>query len=275
MGALIAGVVIAAVAGTAAIIGAAQNDETARRNAAQDESYIEDMYEINKEKADEEYAAAKEQAERNAEEAERQADLLDESLTVAEGGLANDFNAAIDDLYLSQQADTYSWNAAAMQSGSNEGAAYSQLASSGVRAGSSLSDAIEMEAAVNENQLQFAQDSKRQSDTNNLNSVLNNLAQNRFSIQQQRISADYARNDANYLRNSYLEGGHNYNLYQNQLKQLETTTDYNATKAKYEYEQHSGWNAFWNGVVAFGTGSAKGFQTGYNTYSNISGGLKA
>ncbi len=263
-GSLIVGIIVAAVAGTAAAIGSAIDDKRAREQAARQKQFIEDQYRLNKEEADEKFKAAKEQAERNAKQAELQADLTDKSLDVSEQGLSNDFNTAIDQLYLGQQADTLNWNAQAMQAGSAEGASYAGIAGSGVRAGSSLSDAVLMESATNAEQLQFSQDAKRRSDNNNLASVLNNIAGNRWNIQQNRIGADTMRSDASYLRNSYLEGGHNWNLYQNQLQGLETTKNYQTDLLNKEYEQHSGWNSFWNNMIALHTGAAKGFQTGYN-----------
>lgn len=265
---IVAGLIGAGIMAASGLLGSLTNDARAREQAAAQKKYIEEMYKINKARAEEEFAAAKEQANRNAAQVELQADLTDKSLNVSEQGLSNDFNATIDNMYLSQEADAYNWNNAAMQQGKSEGAAYTQLAASGVRSGSSLSDAVEMESAVNENQLQFAQDSKRRSDNNNLASVLSNLTSNRYNIQQARIGADIQREDAAYLRNSYLEGGHNYNLYQNQLEALKTTTDYNATQADYQYEQHSGWNSVWNGVIATTGGAAQGFQTGTNLYQN-------
>lgn len=261
---LMVGIAVAAVAAGAGLFGSLMDDARAREQSAAQKKYIEEMYKINKARADEEFAAAKDKAEREAMQTERQADLTDKSLNVTEQGLSNDFNAAIDQMYLGQQADTISWNAQAMQAGSSEGASYAGLAGSGVRAGSSLSDAVLMESATNAAQLQFSQDAKRKSDNNNLASVLNNLAGNRWNIQQNRIGADIMRDDAAYLRNSFAEGGHNWNLYQNSLKALETTTDYNAAQADYEYKQHAGWNAFANSMIAFHTMGAKGFQTGYN-----------
>lgn len=263
-GALIAGIVVAAVSATAGVIGSALDDKRARESAARNKAYIEQMYRINKERAKEEFEAAKEQAERNAARTEQQAELTDKSLDITEQGLSNDFNAAIDQLYLGQENDAMSWNAQSMQAESLEGASYANLAASGVRSGSSLSDAVQMESATNAAQLQFSQDAKRRSDDNNLASVLNNLAGNRWNIQQNRIGADIMREDAQYLRNSYLEGGHNWNLYQNQLKSLKTTTNYQATELDYEYDYHSGWNAFANSMIAFHTMGAKGFSTGYN-----------
>ncbi len=259
--------VMAGIGLVAGIAGAASESSRKKKEAEEYKKYVEEMYELNKAHADEEFAAAKETAERNAKEQELQANLTDKSLDITEKGLGNDFNAAIDQLYLGQEADAYSWNAQEMQTGSQEGAAYANLASSGVRAGSSLSDAVQMESATNAAQLQFSQDAKRRSDNNNLASVLNNLAGNRFNIQQNRIGADLARNNAAYLRNSFQEGGHNYNLYQNQLTALKTTTNYETTKANYTIQQNSGSNAFWNAAIGGLQGGVKGFQTGYNLFS--------
>ena len=266
--------IVAGIGLVAGIAGAVSESERKKKEAKEYEKYVEEMYELNKAHADEEFAAAKETAERNAKEQELQADLTDKSLDITEQGLANDFNATIDQMYLSQEADAYNWNAQAMQAGSSEGAAYANLASSGVRAGSSLSDAVQMDSAVNEAQLQFSQDAKRRSDDNSLASVLNSLASSRFGIQQTRIGADLARNNAAYLRNSFQEGGHNYNLYQNQLEQLKKTTDYDITKANYTIQQNSGANAFMNAAISGLQGGVKGFQTGYNlfsTYNNMKG----
>lgn len=273
MGALIAGIAVAAVAGAAALFGSIQDDKRAREQAAKQKEYNEQMYELNKARLDEDFQAAKEQALRNASKTEQQADLTDKSLDITEEGIANDINAAIDNLYLGQQADTMSWNAQSMQAGSAEGASYAALAGNGVRAGSSLSDAVLMESATNAAQLQFSQDVKRKSDNFNLASVLNGIAGNKFNIYQNRLGADIMREDAQYLRNSYLEGGHNYNLYQNQLAQLKTTNEYNGSQLDYQYEQHAGWNSFANNMIAFHSMSAKGFQTGYNvgnTFQNAS-----
>ena len=262
-----------------AVIGAfsaASKAVSARAQAEKEQEYIEKMYAINKEKAEEDFAAAKEQADRNATRAEQQADLTDQSLNVSEKSLSNDFNTAIDNLYLNQEADAYSWNNQIMQMGRSEGASYAGLAGTGVRAGSSLSDAVKLESAVNENQLQFSQDAKRRSDNNNLAGVLNNIAGNRFNIQQNRMAADVQREDAAYLRNSYLEGGHNYNLYQNQLAALKETSDYNMTRAQYTIDQNSGFNMMLNvGTSALTTGTSflafgnklKNFNTNFGAYN--------
>lgn len=262
---------IAAAAGalfgaSSGLVGALQSDRQAREQAAAEKENVLKMYALNLARAEEEFKKAKAEAERNAKQAELQADITDKTLDITEQGLSQDFNTTIDNLYMSQEADTMNWNLAAMQAGSSEGAAYSQLAGSGVRAGSSLSDAVLMESAVNENQLQFSQDQKRRSDDNNLGTVLNNLAGNKVNIQNNRIGADITRDNAAYLRNSYLEGGHNYNLYQNQKDLLQAQMQANVNKLDYEYGQHADANAFWNTLTSMLSLGAKGAQTGYSLY---------
>lgn len=271
MGSLIAGIISAAVGGIAGMASSLWGDKEARERIVKEKEKQEALYQLEKKKIEESYKQAKEQAERNAKQTELQADLTDQSLNITEQGLSNDVNAAIDNMYLSQESDAMNWNAQSMQAGSSEGASYANLASSGVRAGSSLSDAVLMESATNAAQLQFSQDAKRRSDDNNLASVLNNLAGNKWNIQQNRIGADIARDNAAYLRNSYLEGGSNYNLYQLQLEELRTSQTYNQEQLDYEYGQHSGWNSFWNSFIKLNTGGAQGFNTGYSigeTFTN-------
>ncbi|MBO7732247.1 MAG: hypothetical protein J6S67_06835 [Methanobrevibacter sp.] len=223
-------------------------------------------YLLQKDNAADKFAQAKEEAGRNAEKMNKQAELTDLSTNIAENTVSNDINTAIDNLYLNQASDAYSWNNAAMQIGSSEGASYAGLAGSGIRAGSSLSDAVMMESATNANQLQFSQEAKRRSDNNNLASVLNGIAGNKVNILGNRIGADQNRSDSLYLVNSFLEGGHEYNQYQNQLKQLKTDYDFNLGQIKNEKEKHTGDNARANRLAAFFTGATKGLSTSYNLY---------
>ena len=232
--------------------------------ADEDLEWLKTEYDLKVKQAKEQFGKAKDEAERNATKAEKEADITDLGADITETASSNDFNTAIDNLYLSQASDAWSWNNAAMQAGRESGAAYANLAASGVRTGGSMSDAILMESSLNSAQLQFSQDAKRRQDNNNLGSVLNQLAGNRYGIYQNRYSADATRDDAAYLRNSYLEGGRNYNLYQNQLDTLDF--DYRRTKKEIENVKtaNTGWNKFVNNMTAFFGGTAKGAQTGYN-----------
>lgn len=277
-GALIAGIVVAAAGATAGLWGALKDDKNAREDLQGKMNRNEEEYQRAKQKAELEYKQAKEEAERNAARLDRQAaqmdvqaDLTDKNLNQTEKTISDDFNAIIDQMYLSQEANTYNWNMQSMQAGKAEGASYAALGSTGVRAGSSLTDAVLMESATNASQLQFSQDSTRRNESNSLVSVLNNLAGNKLNIMQERIGADvtrenanYLRDDASYLRNSFANGGSNYNLYQNRLDTLKTNRDYNKQELDREWEKHSGWNSFANAFISFNTMGAKGFSTGYN-----------
>lgn len=232
----------------------------------------EKAYNANKKKAEDDFLQAQTEAERNAKKGEEEADLVDLGADITETAVGNDFNAAIDDLYLSQASDTWSWNNAAMQAGSSAGASYAALAGSGVRAGGSLSDAVLMESSLNSAQLQFSQDAKRRSDNNNLGSVLNQLAGNRFNIYQNRYSADVTRDDANWLRNSYLEGGLNYNLYQDNLDIMRIDFENTTNKLK-DYQDEIDKNRNAKAWTAFFGGASKGASVGYNAGNAVYDGI--
>lgn len=252
------------ISGFAGFLGSGFNDDREAAKKKREMDYIDEMYNLNRQRAETEFQEAQRQANREASQAELQADLTDSKLNVTERAISNDVNTAIDNMYLSQTQDAMSWNSAQMQMGSQQGAAYAQLAGSGVRTGSSLSDAVMMESANNSAALQFSQDAKRRSDSNNLSSVLNGLAGQRYDIMSNRIGADLTRENALDLRNSFQAGGYNYNLYQNQLETLKTQRDYNWNAAKKEKEQHEGFNKFINAITAgIGLG-AKGTKTGYS-----------
>ena len=268
------------IAGAMALIGGISNMSSASLEAdkayikaSHDLEWLETEYALKKKQAKDQFEKAKEEAERNAEQAKKKADITDLGADITETASSNDFNAAIDSLYLSQAGDTWNWNSAAMQAGSSTGAAYANLAASGVRAGGSMSDAILMESSLNSAQLQFSQDSKRRQDNNNLGSVLNQLAGNRYGIYQNRYNADFTRDDAMYLRNSYLEGGHNYNLYQDALKLMEKKKD-NAIESLQDKQDEIDRNRHWKAFSAFFGGAAKTGAAAYNIGTTFYEGAK-
>lgn len=246
---------ISLVAGTLGMIDSIIDDENAKTQLTEEKR-------LKLAEAQERFDQAKDEAERNADQADLQADMTDKSADITENALSDDFNTAIDNMYLGQAQDTWQWNSASMQMGASRGNALAGLAASGVRAGSSLSDAVLMESATNEAQLQFAQDAKRRSDNNNLASVLNNLAGQSHNIYQNRVGADITRDNAMYLRNSYLEGGHNWNLYENNKAQINLGYDN-------EIDKHDGWNEALNAASAFFGFGSKALQTGYNTLDTL------
>ena len=255
-------IAMAAAAATAGLVNSITGDVEAMNSLDDYEDYINEQYALNVEKVNLEYNAAKEAAGKSAEQANKHADITDLAQDVKETALSQDFNATIDNLYLGQKQNVLNWNMQAMGAGQSEGAALAGLAGNGVRAGSSMSQAVEMEAAVNSQQLQFSQDAARQTEKNQLASLLTNLVGNKVDIYGNRVGADIARQNALDLVNSYVEGGSNYNLYQNQLSTLKNQYDYNKNQIEKERDKHSGWNAFWNGVSSFFTMGAAGAKTG-------------
>lgn len=292
----------ALLAGTGGLVDSIIETKRTKKDAEDQLADLIKSYGLKTEEAELEYKKAKEEAGRNADEADvkaaqtekqaaqedLQADLKDAEQDVTERIVSGDFNTAIDNLYLSQKADAYNWNDALAQMGSSEGSAYATLAGSGIRAGSSLSDAVMLDKASNSAQLQFAQESKRQSDNNSLYSVLNNLAGSRFNIMQNRYGADFMRenagfmrenaalmrDDAAYLRNSYEEGGSNWNIYKKNLEIMEQNYKYNKdvlnkTIQRNSFDKNGNGQAWFNAIGSFLTMGARGFSGGYDLGSTI------
>ena len=268
--------IIALIGATGGLVDSLVENKRARDDLQDQIDNLDALYGLEKEEAGLEYNNAKDEANRNAEEAKLQADLKDAEQTKTEQIVSGDFNTAIDNMYLSQANDAWSWNDAASQMGSSEGAAYSALAGSGVRAGSSLSDAVMIDSTANGAQLQFSQEAKRRSDNNNLAGVLNNLAGNQFGIMQNRIGADLTRSNAQYLIDSYLEGGANWNIYKNNLAQMDQSYSAKRNQLLTEKSRKSGWNAVLDAGTSFLTMGASGFKTGYDLQNIITqnGGFK-
>lgn len=265
LGLLVGGAII--LGGIGLTNGFAERDAKAKELKAQKE-YQEEMYRLKKAQAKMEFKAAKEEATKNAQRAFKQADITDLAQDISEKTLSDNFNTAIDNLYLSGANDTYNWNMQEMQQGTSEGAAYAGLASSGVRSGSSLSDAVEMQSATNSELLQFSKDAKRRSDNNNLSNVLTALAGNKLNIQQNRISADWTRQDAQDLIDSYGLFGRNSMLYYNQMAQLKKSNEYTLAALDRDIKRNSpGSFDYWMGAATgFFSGASSGLQTGYNIH---------
>ncbi|MCF0125008.1 MAG: hypothetical protein HUJ68_04510, partial [Clostridia bacterium] len=128
-------------------------------------------------------------------EALKNADRTDANTTMTENIVSENINQNIQSISLQQVSDSYSYNNAQKQLDSQKSAMLTSQAQSGTRT-SSMNDAINIETANNAEQMQFQQDSQRINYNYQINSILNNLAQNTFNIQNNRT-------DAMELRNSY------------------------------------------------------------------------
>ena len=151
-----------------------------------------------------------------------------------------------------------------MQSESQQGQSLAEEAASGIRSGSSLSDAVEMQSALNANQLQLQQDSTRMQQKNALQNVLNNSVSGMYSIQEGRMQNNNLRDNAAYLRESYSEGGSMWNIYKQQKAML---WDEKTAKLKLigkRQGQVTGWASHWKALTAMASGGAAGFNSGYD-----------
>lgn len=211
-------------------------------------------------------------------EAYKNADKADALSTIDETYLSNLTNNNLASLSLSQVAEGLQYNQAAQNIAQNTGNALSQQANSGIRAGGSLSSAIEMEAAQNSAQLQLAEDTQRNQDDLQLANILNDLNKNTFNIQSNRT-------DAMDLRNSFkageigenglaTSGGYNWQKYQNAKTQTETRYNQQYNELRTAQMENEGWSAFWKGATAMLSLGAKGAQTAVNAGNFVNDNIK-
>lgn len=170
--------------------------------------------------------------------------LLEKQTNLAEKNAGLDFNQNIDLMQLQADSDIFGFNTAAIQGGQSTGNALANTAASGIRAGSSLSDAIDMEAALNSQQLQLAENQTNAQMDINLNSLLNNLQNQRFGIANNRANIllnakeiSSIRNEASYWANAYNEGGDYYKINQQKIKNIENGRDRQLGDLQFKYDE--------------------------------------
>lgn len=269
MGALIAGIIVAAVSATVSTIDYLIDSGNQKDEINAQREYQQQQYENSVELLNLEFEQAKEDAEQNAERAEQNADVSDKKLDVSEKTLSDGFNAEIDNLQAQQEQNILDWNIYAITADKATGESMSNLGASGVRAGSTMAESIELDSALNSQQLQMQQDITRQNQNYQLKNAINGFNMDAINIGVGRTEADWMREDAAYLRNSFLENGDNWNIYQNKLKTQKTTFDNNMGQLDREYDKVSGWNRFWGATSRLMGGAAAGYQTGYKIGSTF------
>ena len=214
------------------VVGAAIGQITHGINAAAQyneiSDYIDDLKE-EKERALEEltldYENAKDQANKNADRTDAQS-TMNESLT------STDVNNSLDNLQLAQIAEGFSYNQQSQQIASNTGNELSNIAASGIRAGGSISDAVKLEQAQNNAQLQLTENVQRQNNDLQLSNILAGLNNNIFGIQADRT-------DAKDLRDSFSEGGYQWKKYQLAYENTEAGYNQSIKEAKKQRERYS------------------------------------
>lgn len=245
-----------ALGGILSAIGVASENEEAKRKYEQQKKAIEADYLRALEEFELNWTNEKKEQQDKSLEEQHLADISDKGLDVSERSLSNDFNSEIDNLYNAAYADTFNWNDAAMQADQQKGNALAQAAASGVRAGSSMSQSIELQSATNAAQLQFQQDAQRSSYDNALNKMINGLAQGKVDIWQNREVTDVNRDNAIELFNSYEEGGAAWNVYDMKKRHMAEQKDQAINQLKSDLDSYTG-NSFGRWLSgAFGMGSS-------------------
>lgn len=235
---------------------------------------LRDSYFQAQENANDEYEAAKKAANDKANRLEENADIQDTVLNTEEKVLSDQFNAGIDQLQAEQEANLFNWNNALASIGANTGNELAAAANSGTRAGSSLSQAIDLEAAANSAALSLQISNAERQQKITLQNLYNQNMSGQNSIWQGRVGADQNRYDATDLRNSYEEGGMNWQLQQDKLNTLRLNYHQNKSALVRQYNKNNrdkGWNTF---AAFFGTqgNDFNGALNVWNTANNAFGG---
>lgn len=87
--------------------------------------------------------------------------LLDLKWNTTLDDVSAEFNDQIDGLQAQTKNDAFEWNLEAIAAGQQEGDALNSLSASGVRSGSSIAQAVELQAGLNAAQLQNEEDTRR------------------------------------------------------------------------------------------------------------------
>lgn len=139
-------------------------------------------------------------------------DLLDLKWNTTLDDASASFNDEIDGLKQEAKNDAFNWNLEAIAAGQQEGNSLNTLAASGVRAGSSIGQAVELQAALNEAQLQNEEDTKRKQIDLGLGQLIRGI-------------------------NSY-NGGNNFLINAKQRENTINQYDQQLKKLQYEYDDY-------------------------------------
>lgn len=187
------------------------------------------------------YEIAEKNANKNADRQDYQSDLNEKFI-------AGNANNQLDALRNSQETEAFTFNQQTMQNSSQTGDALSGIAASGTRGGS-MDTAIELQSALNSQQLQLAENSTRAGDENELFRILNNFQNDAFKLQNDRT-------DAEDLRDAYRpETGDQWKLYQMNRDKLINEYDRAINKNK---------SSFFTVLGDFFGGASQGYGVGAN-----------
>lgn len=269
---LVAGI-IATVSG---IVGAIDYDKEYKETQTEIDKQkddLRDQYWLAQEELNTNYYFAKEEANKKADRMNENADIQDKILDTEEKTASNNFNMGVSELQLEQENNVFSWNNALASIGANEGNELAAIANNGIRAGSSLSQAVELEAAANSAQLSLEMNNADKQQKWTLQNLYSQNKQAQTGIWKGRVKADQNRFDALDLRNSYEYGGSKW--WENQYKLDELKLNYNQQKDKLTRLYNKNTNNYgWGIISSILTAGNKGFESGLNLYNTASNGGK-
>lgn len=188
-----------------------------------------------------------------AKEAQKEADYRDKAANINEAAATNDINNSWKQLQLQQKGEANKWNNDLMNMSSQEGDALAAVAGSGTRT-SSVQQAVDMQAAVNAQNLQIEQDLTRTGDNIGMGNIMAGVAKTVNQLQ-------YNRMQANDIRQTYNEGGDKWQQYNMRRSNTEKGYNYNieGIQNELDYAKKHAWEGY---LTSFFTGGKSGYDLG-------------
>ena len=215
-------------------IGAAIGGISHIANAADTYDYYDELVDQLKEQKKLALEDLKLDFENNKNTAFKNADRADAKSTRNENLVSQDFNDSLENLQLSQVMQGLQNTQARENIQQNKGNELSNIASTGIRSGGSLSEAVELETAQNYLQYDIQKQAGRKQQDLQLSNMLAGLNNNIAGIQ-----AD--RKDAYDLRESFNEGGYQWQKYENARKQTNLNYDKALKEARNQRDSNAPW----------------------------------
>lgn len=262
--------VMGAIGGTIGGFNSMFGNQDKLKNYNEQKKYLDDLYKAEQEYYQKQFDTEKEQANDKALGWERQADMTDAAQDLNEGMLSADYNNTVEGLNAEQKSNVFDWNTELMAIENAYSNSLAKNAASGIRAGSSLDQAVDLEKAVNNAALQNKEDIARAQFKTQLQGLDNNLAQGKFNIWTNRENADWQRDDAAKLRNSYLEGGSQYELFKQQqgIRDLQYKNTRNNLNKEIDHIEKWGWVDSLTSFFTWGSQSAATTANYVESYNN-------
>lgn len=210
---------------------------------------------------------------------EAQSGALGVKTTKDESILSTVYNQAINEIQLTAEKNQLSNQIASVEQGKSAGGALAGMAKSGIRSGSSAHAALGNEQALYDKSMELTVkgqlndlDSTTINSYANLHNGLNTLTgqrtqQKNLMTQSKRAEEMSGRYEtkANDLLSDYEEGGRQWRIHQQRLREVQNAYDQNMANLLDQYgdAQYS----FWDGVTDYFTGAQVGQTVGNNVSS--------